>query len=88
MKLRLRKFFPKYWLAKLFGLYIYDFPVITAPEGLDLWNPADKNASQALKKVEALVKGISADEIDGLILPHGWKFDLHHRCLQVELLEE
>jgi ribosomal protein L12E/L44/L45/RPP1/RPP2 len=52
------------------------FPVLTAPEGLDLWE-ADNPAMVALKtKAEELVSSVRRDSEEGVLLPYGWDLSL------------
>lgn len=51
-------------------------PVIYAPEGLDIW---DENISvnvQTRSRLEAMVRRIRRDEMEGVALPHGYKLEL------------
>lgn len=52
------------------------FPVLTAPEGMDLWNSEDPTMVKLLADAEALVASIRRDSEEGIILPFGWKLDL------------
>lgn len=52
------------------------FPVLTAPEGMDLWNSEDPTMVKLLADAEALVSSIRRDSEEGIILPFGWKLDL------------
>ena len=52
------------------------FPVLTAPEGMDLWNAEDPNMVQMRGEAEMLVSAIRRDSEEGLILPHGWELKL------------
>lgn len=49
------------------------FPVLIAPEGLDIWSPAQ---SALLFKCNDFVKNIRRDALEGLTLPAGWKLEL------------
>ncbi len=51
-------------------------PKLTAPEGLDLWNEKDANASAQKDAAERLVRSVGRDEQEGLLLPFGWNFEL------------
>ncbi len=52
------------------------FPVLTAPEGMDIWNPSDpdmvRNYASALK----IVQGLRRDSLEGIVLPADWKLEL------------
>lgn len=52
------------------------FPVITAPEGIDIWDVSDQESVQLLAKLESYASGISQDAIDGLVLPNGFTVEL------------
>lgn len=51
-------------------------PVLTAPEGIDLWNTDDPRAVQLRANAEALVQSVRRDAEEGLLLPFGWDFQL------------
>lgn len=51
-------------------------PLLTAPEGLDLWDETDPRM-QALKcNAEELVRNVRRDSEEGILLPHGWELEL------------
>jgi len=52
------------------------FPILTAPEGMDLWNTEDPIMVQLKKDAEALVSSIRRDSEEGLVLPFGWRLEL------------
>lgn len=52
------------------------FPVLKAPEGLDLWDTDDPDMVRALSRAEAIVTGIRRDSREGLVLPDGWEMTL------------
>lgn len=52
------------------------FPVIYAPEGLDIWDTKDPDMVQALVRTEAIVRNVRRDSAEGLVFPHGWEFEL------------
>ena len=52
------------------------FPVITGPEGLDLWDPDDEDATAMLAAAQNIVTNIRRDAKEGLVLPDGWKLEL------------
>lgn len=52
------------------------FPVLSAPEGLDLWNPEDPNMVKMRSDAEALVASVRRDSEEGMLLPHGWELKL------------
>ena len=51
-------------------------PMMTAPEGLDLWNNADPLAVTQLQLAEDLVRSIRRDEQEGILKPFGWELEL------------
>lgn len=52
------------------------FPVLTAPEGLDLWNDEDARMVALRNRAEELVSSIRRDSEEGALLPHGWDLKL------------
>lgn len=52
------------------------FPVLKAPEGLDIWNDADPNMVSLLADAMTLVQNIRRDSEEGLVLPFGWDLSL------------
>lgn len=52
------------------------FPVLTAPEGLDLWNDEDAKMVKMKADAEALVASVRRDSEEGMLLPHGWELKL------------
>jgi hypothetical protein len=52
------------------------FPVLTAPENLDLWNDQDPNMVKMKAEAEALVASVRRDSEEGILLPHGWELKL------------
>jgi hypothetical protein len=51
-------------------------PVLTAPEGMDLWNDQDERMVALKANAEALVQSVRRDTEEGLLLPHGWEMKL------------
>lgn len=52
------------------------FPVLTAPEGMDLWNSDDPLMVKLRGDAEALVASVRRDSEEGMLLPHGWTLEL------------
>ena len=52
------------------------FPVLKAPEGLDLWNENDPDMIKLRNQAENLVASVRRDSEEGLILPYGWELSL------------
>lgn len=51
-------------------------PVLTTPEGLDIWNPNDTVAATQKTLAEQLVRSIRRDEQEGILKPFGWELEL------------
>lgn len=47
------------------------FPVLVAPEGLDIWNEGEMFA-----RCNEFVKNIRRDALEGFVMPAGWKLEL------------
>lgn len=55
------------------------FPVLYAPQDMDIWNSDDPDMVAALARAEQLVSSVRRDAREGLVLPggeNGWKFEL------------
>lgn len=52
------------------------FPVLNAPDGLDLWNDEDPRLVKLRQNAEELIKNVRRDSEEGVLLPHGWEFKL------------
>lgn len=50
-------------------------PVMHAPEGMDIWND-DDDTKKLLVRLEEMVRGVRRDEMEGLVLPHGFEMKL------------
>jgi len=51
-------------------------PVLTPPEGLDLWNSDDPEMVTARAAAEKLVRSVRRDEQEGVLKPFGWTLEL------------
>ena len=51
-------------------------PVIHAPEGLDIWDENIPANVQTRSGLEAMVRRIRRDEMEGVVLPHGYELEL------------
>lgn len=51
-------------------------PVLTAPEGVDLWNPNDPQSVALKQACEDIVRNIRVDEQMGVLLPFGYELSL------------
>ena len=52
------------------------FPVLTAPESMDLWNEEDPVMVKLKADAERLVASVRRDSEEGILLPHGWDLKL------------
>lgn len=52
------------------------FPVMTAPEGMDLWNDEDPKMTKLRSDAETLVASVRRDSEEGVLLPYGWELKL------------
>ena len=52
------------------------FPLLQAPEDMDIWNNEDPEMQQALARATGIVTGVRRDSREGLVLPAGWNFSL------------
>lgn len=52
------------------------FPVLSAPEGMDLWNDENPEMVKLKAEAEELVASVRRDSEEGIILPPGWKLEL------------
>ena len=55
---------------------ISGFPVITPPDGVDLWNTNDPNAATKLTALQKLVRNVRMDDQMGMVKPFGYTFEL------------
>lgn len=51
-------------------------PVITTPEGMDIWDKDDEDMNAIRTGLETMVKNIRRDSTEGLVLPFGYTFEL------------
>lgn len=55
------------------------FPVLSAPEGMDIWDSNDPDMVDTLARAEYIVSSIRRDAREGLVIPggeSGWKLEL------------
>ena len=52
------------------------FPVLTAPQGVDIWSTTDPDMQSLLAACNQFVQNIRRDSMEGLTLPDGWKLEL------------
>lgn len=52
------------------------FPVLTAPEGMDVWDRDDPEMVVTRTAAEAMVRNIRRDSTEGLVKPEGWTLEL------------
>ncbi len=50
-------------------------PVLTPPEGVNIWDD-DPDSRALLSQAEELVRNVRRDNVDGVVLPYGWKLEL------------
>lgn len=51
-------------------------PVLIPPDGLDIWNPEDPEATRLRNMAIGLVTNIRRDQNEGVVLPFGWELKL------------
>lgn len=51
-------------------------PVVTAPEGVDVWSKENPQAVETRSQSLKLVSSIRRDRNEGVVLPYGWKLEL------------
>lgn len=51
-------------------------PVLTSPEGMDLWNEEDSKMVALKANAERLVQSVRRDAEEGILLPAGWELKL------------
>lgn len=51
-------------------------PVMSGPEGINLWDDDDQDAVKIRVGMEAMVKNLRRDEMEGVVLPSGYKLEL------------
>lgn len=52
------------------------FPVLKAPQDLDLWNEDDERMVALRARAEELVASVRRDSEEGILLPYGWELEL------------
>ena len=52
------------------------FPVLTAPEDVDIWDTDDEDMVKTRAAAELIVQNIRRDSMEGLALPNGWQLEL------------
>ena len=51
-------------------------PVLTPPEGVDIWDAADPTMAQMFQQAKITVSSVRRDEQEGVVLPFGWTLEL------------
>jgi len=51
-------------------------PVITVPDGIDIWGTNDPRMLAIKTAAETLVRSVRRDQNEGIVLPFGWEFKL------------
>lgn len=52
------------------------FPVLTAPEGMSLWDEDNPDMTAVRAAADRIVQSIRRDSLEGLTMPSGWKLEL------------
>ena len=52
------------------------FPVLKAPQDMDLWNEDDDRMVALRNRAEELVQSVRRDSEEGVLLPYGWELEL------------
>lgn len=52
------------------------FPVLKAPQDMDLWNEDDERMAALRARAEELVASVRRDSEEGILLPFGWELEL------------
>lgn len=52
------------------------FPVLTAPEGMNIWDDDDADMVAIRAAAEKIVQNIRRDSMEGLVKPNGWTMEL------------
>ncbi|MDD3229398.1 MAG: hypothetical protein PHE09_09305 [Oscillospiraceae bacterium] len=52
------------------------FPVLTAPEGMNIWDDDDPDMAAIRAAADAIVQNVRRDSLEGLSMPSGWKLEL------------
>lgn len=51
-------------------------PILTPPQGINLWNTKDSEAATLKTQAEKIVRNVRRDEHEGIVMPYGWKLEL------------
>lgn len=51
-------------------------PMLTPPEEVDIWNTSDSAMVNLLSNAQAFVSQVRRDEMEGVVKPFGWEFEL------------
>lgn len=51
-------------------------PMITPPEGVNIWDQSDPDMVQQLAYATQLVQNVRRDALEGIVVPFGWQFQL------------
>lgn len=51
-------------------------PMITPPEGVNIWDPNDPQMVEQLQYAMDLVQNVRRDAVEGVVIPNGWTFQL------------
>ena len=50
-------------------------PVLTAPEGMNIWDQDDPDMAPIRVAADKIVQNIRRDSLEGLSMPSGWKLE-------------
>jgi hypothetical protein len=51
-------------------------PLMTPPEGVNIWDTEDQDAQRCRLYAEKIVQNIRRDSMEGVVIPFGWKLEL------------
>lgn len=51
-------------------------PMLTPPEGVNIWDQSDPMMAQQLAYATQLVQNVRRDALEGIVIPFGWSFQL------------
>lgn len=51
-------------------------PMLTPPEGVNIWDQTDPDMAQQLAYATQLVQNVRRDALEGIVVPFGWEFQL------------
>jgi hypothetical protein len=51
-------------------------PTLKPPPDVDIWNTEDPKMAQLLQQAQQFVSQVRRDELEGVVVPNGWEFEL------------